>query len=266
MELQEQEKSDNLFWLTQSALKDMEKQSTCPFRWKSQWLEGKIPFESNDFMDRGKYFEYLCLGASARANDEITDLPRLRTGEKTIVQQRIEKQVEVFMKMFTSGTEEYIGHTIIDSQIELRHNGRKGTIDFLTRDADGNLWMFDLKLTSDVNSTRTEYGWGNAWSTLDLVQLIHYHALYEAVRGESPRLALLVFDYSPSMGIKMGEVVVTNLAVEEKELRFKTAETVIELYKTNGWVTLPSESECSKCPLKCADRAAPFIVKRKLSL
>ena len=254
----EPEQPNRKFWFTQSALKDMERETTCPFRWKSQWLDGKIPFETNEFMDRGKYFEFLCIGGSARSDDEVTDLPRLRNGEKTAMQLRIEAQVAKFTCMFTPNNPQYIGHKIVDTQIEVRHNGRKGTIDFLTEDEDGTLWMWDLKLTSDAESTRTQYGYGNDWNEMDLMQLIHYYDLYKGKFNKPVRLALLVFDYSPSMNVKANEIVVTEQALDLKELRFTCAEHAVQKYEKYGWITIPSVHECSACPLKCSARIAEY--------
>lgn len=243
------------FLITQTSLKDLEKPSTCPFRWKSQWLEGLVPFSSNESMDRGKYFEYLCIGGSAISNDEVTDLPRLKNGEKSLAQKRIEEQVEVFKELFINkDSDKYLGHEIIDIQVDVRNKERKGTVDFVTKDHQNNIWLFDLKLTADVDSTRSEYGWGHNWSDLDLVQLVHYRDLYYEQTGVMPRVGLAVFDYSPRKGIKINELVIDQDAVKRKEDRFGAALSVIEQYKQAGWTKCPSETECKNCPLICDKR------------
>jgi hypothetical protein len=242
------------FYLTQTALKDLEKDATCPDRWRGLWLDKELSFPSNEHMDKGKYFEWLCIGGSAVASDEVTDLPRTGTGKKTIDHIRIEEQVERFKQLFDPSNPDYQGFTITKAQLELKVGNRKGTIDFEATDKDGAFWINDLKLTADANSTRSEYGWGHHWSELDLIQLIHYSDLYEATYNVRPRVGLWVFDYSPSKLVKFGEIIFSNKAREKKELRFESAFEVIDLYKKNGWVKLPSESECKNCKLSCSER------------
>lgn len=206
-------------------------------------------------MDRGKYFEFLCIGGSAISNDEVTDLPRLKNGEKSLAQKRIEEQVLVFNELFIDeGSDRYLGHKIIDTQVDVRYEGRKGTIDFVTKDKSDNIWLFDLKLTADAESTRSQYGWGHNWDDLDLVQLVHYADLYYQNKGIRPKVALAVFDYSPRKAFKINEVVINEEAKNSKELRFSTAANVIAQYKEKGWTKCASETECAKCPLICDKR------------
>lgn len=250
----EQEKHTE-FFLTQTALKDLEKESTCPDRWRALWLDKEIEFPSNEDMDKGKYFEWICLGGGAVVGGDVTDLPRLMNGKKSLDQIRIEEQAERFKQLFAPSNIDFLGFEITESQLELRYGDRKGTVDFMSKHVDtGDIWLNDLKLTRDATSTRSEYGWGHDWSDLDLVQLVHYRDLYTDVYGITPRVGLWVFDYSPSKLVKFGEIVISEKAVARKELRFETAIEVIALYKQNGWIKLPSEDECKKCKLTCAMR------------
>lgn len=260
-------KSTEFFW-TQTALKDLEKDTTCPDRWRGLWIDKEIEFPSNEDMDKGKYFEWLCLGGGAISGEDVTDLPRTATGRKSIEQTRIEEQAVRFQQLFNPADPDFQGFEITEAQVELRHNGRKGTIDFMAKElATGDLWLNDLKLTRDAESTRSQYGWGHLWSDLDLVQLVHYRDLYVAVHNIVPRVGLWVFDYSPSKQVKFGEIIISEKARDKKELRFETAIEVVELYKQNGWTKIPSESECKNCKLTCADRfQQPPISKFKVSI
>jgi CRISPR/Cas system-associated exonuclease Cas4 (RecB family) len=243
------------FFFTQTAVKDLEKDETCPFRWKEQWIEGNVPFSSNPAMDKGKYFEQLILGSGAIAGDEILDLPRLKNGEKSAEHQRIEQQAERAEKMlFDEAHPEYLGLKYVDCQVDLRVGNRKGTVDIEMMDKDGTIWLIDLKLTSDASSTRSKYSWGNDWDTLDLIQMVHYHDLYYKHTGKEPRVALLVFDYSTKRQVIFNEVVINEKKQQELQVRFETAEIVVNLYKENGWVKTPNYSECKKCPLTCNER------------
>lgn len=263
-----QEEHTNEFYFTQTALKDLEKDSTCPDRWRALWLTKEIEFPSNEDMDKGKYFEWICLGGGAVTGQDVTDLPRLLTGKKSLDQIRIEEQAARFKDLFNPAHIDFQGFEIIDAQVEMRVDGRKGTIDFVTREvATGEVWINDLKLTRDATSTRSEYGWGHDWADLDLLQMVHYRDLYHKSFDILPRAALWVFDYSPNKNVKFGEVVVSEKARQKKDFRFETAVEVVEQYKSNGWTKLPSENECKNCKLQCALRhkAAP-IERFKVSI
>jgi hypothetical protein len=246
------------FYLTQTSTKDLEAESTCPTRWKGQWLDKVISFPSNEDMDKGKYFEWLCLGGGAISGEDVTDLPRTSFGKKTADQLRIEQQAERFKRMFIPGDSEFCGQEIIDTQVELRDdkNKHKGTLDFVTKDVTTHqIWVNDLKLTSDVTSTRSKYGWGNPWDQMDMLQMVHYRDLYANHLG-TPHLktALWVFDYTKYMRCKIGEIKISEKAKHAKDIRMSSAFEVIDLYEKNGWATVASEEECRRCPLSCVDR------------
>ncbi len=250
------------FLFTQTSIKDLEKDSTCPARWKAQWLDKTIRWESNENMDRGKYFEWICLGGGAVTGEDVVDLPRTTTGKKTIHQIRIEQQAERFKRMFTADSPEFIGHTITTAQLELSVGDRKGTIDFVST-CDGYTWINDLKLTSDLSSTRTEYGWGHDWTRLDMLQMVHYQDLYSKIYGVVPKVGLWVFDYSSDMRIKIGEVVISDKAKDFKEVRFEAASEVMAVYQDKGWPRIPSEPECRGCNItSCTARWKPAPIER----
>lgn len=249
------------FYLTQTSTKDLEKNETCPTRWKGLWLDKTISFPSNEAMDRGKYFEWLSLGGGAINDQEVTDLPRLNNGSKSLDQVRIDKQADRFKDMFNTLSSNFQGFELKRSQIELKDNESKlkGTIDFETLElATGDVWINDLKLTKDLTSTRTQYGWGNSWDEIDMLQMIHYRDLYYKAFGIIPRTALWVFDYSAAMRVRIGEIIISNKAVEMKDTRFNAVFDVLKLYEDNGWTTTPSENECRTCTLKCDARFSPI--------
>lgn len=255
-----------LFPFTQTSIKDFEAEDTCPFRWHSQWVKGEIPFASNENMDKGKYFEQLFIGGSAKQNDEITDLPRLQNGSKSIDQIRIESQAERAKRLFTVGEEEFLGFTItrVQEKIVSKTTGREGTLDIVATDENGATWVIDVKLTKDLTNTRTQYGWGNEWDQMDLLQQLHYEALYEEKHRIRPKMALLVFDYSPQKRIEFGEIVISEKKRLEKEIRFQAAEEAFMLYEDNGWTKIPSLKQCEACPLKCDKRLSGSQVIKKV--
>lgn len=252
------------FFYSQTSVKDLEKEETCPYRWKSQWLDGLIPFTSNEDMDKGSYFEWLFIGAGAITGKEITDLPRLQTGAKSTDQIRIEAQAERAKRLFNPEDPEYLGFKM--GRVQLRYNigNQVGTIDIEAFDQEGTPWVIDVKLTKDLTSDRSKYGWGNDWASLDLLQQIHYESLYEKHEGVKPKMGLLVFDYSPAKRISFGELVISDAKKAEKELRFKAAEEAVNLYTKNGWVKIPNLKECDNCPLVCSERTHKSPISKKL--
>lgn len=256
-----------MFKWTQSALKDFERQEVCPRKWKAKWIDHEIESQSSDAMDMGKYFEYLAIGAGARAGDEVTDLPRNKNGSKTANQLRIEEQADICKSMFDPKSENFIGIELISVQLKLENEeDEKGTLDFLgKRVSNGKPVIGDLKLTADVENTRGNYGWGNA-EQLDFTQQIHYHNLFVDVYDEEPETLLLVFDYSPRKGIKHIELQITDSKIEQVKERFTTAKEVFSQYTNDDWeVYDPSESECADCPLKCKNRfVKPLLQKESI--
>lgn len=240
-----------MIW-SQTAVKDFERSSTCPARWKAQWVDRAFISPSNVDMDKGKYFEQLLLGSSASTEEKIYSLPLLETGSKSVDQIRIEQQAERGKRMlFDKSDPEWLGFQIITTQKEMRQDDRSGVADIIARaDSDKSEWIIDVKLTKDLTNTRSEYGWGNDLSTMDLMQLVHYHSFMPP----STKLGLLIFDYSPKKRVKFVEVQLSQDKIDEKENRFLQAKEVKELYDKNGWIKLPSEKECDSCPLACGDR------------
>ncbi len=242
------------FKLSQTATKDLERDETCPTRWKGLWLDKSIDFPSNENMDKGSYFEFLCLGGGA-TDQLVTDLPRTSYGKKTSDQLRIEDQAKQFGRYFDPSDSDFQGFEIIDTQVKIEDKHSAGTIDFVTKEiATGDIWINDLKLTNDVTNTRTKYGYGNPWDKMDMLQLIHYRELYTNEFGIRPRTALWVFDYTPAKRIKIGEIVISNSAVNIRNTRMEAILDVIQEYDEHGWAVLPSEDECRNCPLICAKR------------
>lgn len=259
---------ENRFTFTQSCVKDLEKEETCPFRWKSQWLDKdpRLRMESED-LAKGQYFEYLVLGATAKGVDQAIGLPLLANGSKSVDQIRIESQAERAKRMlFDTEYKDFLGLSVLNIQLKLsnKDEDEAGTIDFTASDEAGDNWIIDLKLTKDLSSSRSEYGWGNDWEDLDLVQMIHYQHLYKNELGILPRVGLFVFDYSPKKRIEFGELIISETKREQREFRFNEAKKVVNLYNENGWIKIPAINECSRCKLDCDKRLLETPVIKKV--
>lgn len=237
--------------LSQTCVKDLEKDSTCPARWKGMWIDKTISFPANEHMEKGHYFEYLAIGGSAKEEEPpVTDLKRNKDGSKSVAQKRIESQAKRFQKLVDKQ-----GFKIEDVQVVLLHDNERGVVDFTVTDKEGNFALADLKLTADVTNTRTQYGWGNPIETLDLLQAGTYSRLHKELHPDEYEGYLpfyyFVFDYTPRMQYKIIKVNISELGAQESEERFNTAREVVGLYNENGWTKIPSLEECEGCPLKC---------------
>lgn len=227
--------------LTQSIVKLIE--SSCP-RLAQEEIENRPKSKPGSPMEKGSFFETLCLGSGVQGQQTIT-LPTLKAGGKSTDQVRIEQQAERFKNMFDHTHPDWCGKIIKETQVELSYGNLKGTIDFIT----DPLIVYDLKLTGDMNGY-----WGNL-KEVDFLQQIHYQQLYYKVRGIMPEMRLLIFDYSTRMNVKEVRVNITDEAIVEYEERFENVEL-----QMNEWGLLeeyprvPSEQSCSRCPLVCTKR------------
>ena len=106
--------------LSQTALKQFE--NGCHRKWGAMWIDKSISFPINENMTNGSYFEYLCLGGGAGVQDNVTDLPRKKNGDKYISQIRIEKQADRFKRLFDKDDPYYTGIEIVGNQRELFHS------------------------------------------------------------------------------------------------------------------------------------------------
>jgi hypothetical protein len=241
-----------MFTFSQTALKDLEKETTCPSRWNAQWLEGIISFEPNIYMERGLFFESLAIGGGAK-DQIVLDLPRLRNGNKSTNQIRIEEQAENFSQQFNPTHKRFLGFTIVQTQLVLNANGKSGVIDFLAMDENSNPCIFDLKSTYNLKR-----GWWADIDAVDFLQQYHYHDLYmqtfSVPKGKKLRNLLAIYDYSPQKNTLITELDVTKERIKAVNERFDAGVEVVKMYKEKGWTTDPSENECKNCPLKCKDR------------
>ena len=245
---------------TQSLVKDIEKEETCPERFRGQWVDKEFKSEPNTHMIAGLYFEQLALGRSAQEDHNGIEFPRLKNGEKSTKQVRIEQQAQRFKELFDPKHKDFLGFTIISDQDYIEVNSRAGTLDFLATDRDNNICIFDLKLTATLQ-------WSGSWwhdiAKVDLFQQYHYHKLYEdkcdpeykiQFPNEKLRNLLIIFDYTPNCNVVVYELYPDENTGNNVDERFNAAEKTVGLYLKHGWITIPSVNECAKCPLDCKFR------------
>lgn len=229
---------------SQSALKDI----GCPRRWYDVWIDGnKLP--PTPPMEKGLFFETLCLGASAHG-DGTESLPLVRGGKKSADQIRIEQQAARFKRMVDPISSEFVGWEVDERQLVLEHNNIRGVVDFTSK--PDVVW--DLKLTASLD--------GYWAGEVDLTQQITYKWLYEQIRGVSPEMYLMIFEYETRMRVKIVEVKISEAATQGVLDRFSKADLDIKEYSMlSEFPRVPSRDQCSKCSLPCQVRnARPGII------
>lgn len=252
----------NFIW-SQSALKDLEGDNTCPFRWYKQWVAKEFNSKPTAPMEHGNYFEYLCIGGNAKG-PATKSLPLTLKGEKTAVQKRIEAQAELFKKMFDPTAKEFLGYKIVGTQVKLSGETKgiptEGTADIeAIRLSDGAPVIIDLKLTDDAYS---DYTWGTLLSEVDCIQQVLYQTLYGQQHGIRPVMVMMIFESGVQSRCRIIELDIDDWRFPEMQERFLSADEAFKMYEQNGWVKIPEEKECEKCPLSCDKR----IIKSNISI
>lgn len=244
------------FWFTisQSAMKDLERPSGCPRKWQETWINRNRP-EPSIYMKEGSYFETKCLGSGAVAGQDVMDLPRLKSGEKSTKHKRIDEQVEAFKSLIN----DELKHSMTEVQrvIKCEYKLPNGTIvelrgvtDFETIDDEGTYYVWDLKLTGDVDTTFGPYPWGDL-EMFDFTQPEMYKFILKQSSPKlEPRMFLAVFDTKPTKGQKVIEVEPDDFGEAVLIKRMQAFTEVLNHYKENGYTKYPSKSECKGCLLR----------------
>lgn len=246
------------YYLSNSALKEFEKDDACRTKWRHKWIIGDIPGDPpSEAMIKGLYFETLAIGSSAKS-DELPDVSFLRTakGEPKVELVRIEEQAQRFKDLFDPNHPDFLGFTIKDSQVTMYDDELKikGTFDFDAVDEFESECLFDIKFTSDVTNSYGDYSWGRDPYEINWRQQVLYKDLYQNSYGKAPKMYVIVFDSSPKKGIKLFKLNISDTAVREVLDQFGDAWAHIGKYNENGWPVKPTESNCETCPLKCEAR------------
>lgn len=232
--------------LSQSRVKSFET-TKCYRKWYGE-QNGELQKYTSIPMLYGSFFEKLCLGSGAGYQDDVTDLPRLKNGAKSIDQQRIELQAAKFKRMFDENSSEFIGWHIKNKQIKLSWGSIEGTIDFDAYNSECQK-PWDLKLNADLDS---DWGYWSNPEELDLLQSPTYVKLYEENVLSCNEFSYIIFDYSPKMNVAIIDVTVTDEAIAAALKRFEEAEaTMLEFDLLEEWPRVPNPVDCRYCRLDC---------------
>lgn len=240
----------------------------CPYYIYRVWLLRDISEATTESMERGLYFETMCIGCSAN-NEGTYDLPRSKvSGDRLTAQIRIDDAVNRFHRE----NEKY--GIIIDKEYIQYHAERvwedkykkfnditiiiQGEIDFLSpikyAEINHTAAVFDLKLTGDRDNCFPPFCWGCP-EEMDLIQGVLYSNLM--------RLPFIyyVFDYrkhNPGHRLLPVKTIITHPQDQEainrnNELDQSIRKTVssIQLWEAEGWNKEPDVKVCKKCPIQC---------------
>ncbi len=160
--------------------------------------------------------------------------------------------------------EDYLGFTIIDTQIFMAGNRTRGTADILAEDEEGELWLLDLKLTKDIESDPkfNPFSWKDI-NSIDPTQMVYYQTLYSSMNDETPRCGYLIFDYTEHLRVRFYEVVITEEKQAELFERVDRALDVADGLDGSEDLAIPSKGECDKCVVQCSRRFDSRKIIRK---
>ena len=255
------------FTINQSLIKQMYRQGDeiphCPQKIHKQYIIKSHSYQSATF-DRGNYFEYLAIGAGAINDYVVTDLPRLKNGNKSLDQIRIEEQAMRFKSLLPTYGMQIVevqkvvtAPWVYDDDITLRI-----VIDFLSpikyrvgnQIYDYPLALMDLKLTQNIHNNFGDYSWGFP-ANMDHLQAILYSHVWEENYGEQLPWFYWVFDYKKNPENKLIRKKVDNLQIAEMHESIRKTQANLLYYEAEDWPTNPSIDVCKSCALRqiCTD-------------
>lgn len=241
--------------ISQSLIKAM-KGDYCSIQIKAQYIDKSVKSIPSLAMLKGQYFEQLCLDAGhAHSDESVIDLPRLKSGQMSVDQQRIIQQAENFKKILIERP-----IVIHEKQVEIivpydDNYELSGTLDFIgTIDGEKELSIFDLKLTSSIYREHNYDGLG-PWSwtfphNMNFVQAFMYNYLVQEKLGIDAPFYYLVFDYKPESEYTIIKKTIERMhKMELIESIRKTIEK-IDMHKSTTWSYNANYKNCLNCPLK----------------
>jgi len=244
--------------ISQSMIKAFRVSGYCPMKLKKALIDKTHPIPGTPTMDKGVFFETLCLGSGVHGKT-LNTLPLLKNGNKSAAHQRIEAQAAKFPEILKS-------HKMVIDQKDLYLEYElpsgiwiNGTIDFTSSiwdDVEGPIpkALVDLKLTGNINSNFGDFCWGTPFK-MDHTQAAMYSVLYKLKFGIDIPFYYLIFDYKPVPEYKIIKKVVGILEREALKTSITSTVDKIKFHDSTGWFTHPSHDNCKNCPLaaQCSD-------------
>lgn len=247
--------------ISQSLLKDLDKEAVCPHRLYLSYILGhRIDADENTPMHKGVCFEYFFNG-SVGVGGKAPYIPQKKGGDIPVDYQRLKEQAhflryEVFPYY---GFEEYEQDVELTTEfvhpelpIPVKVRGRLDLILF----KDYKPVIGDLKATGEIDNSYSLNAWKSP-STMDHKQAYLYMWLF--IRNQEfnrdqyiPDFYYFVFEWGPKKDYEI-------IKVEWNSMHFREVERIIIdgykkmiEYQDQNWPKVPSFYECKDCPIKHA--------------
>ena len=255
----------------------------CPQRIFRQYIIKDSKTKPTEPMVNGSYFETMGLGSGIRGQMTL-NLPTTLKGKKTAANLKIDIQVLRFKAFLKENGIKII--TNFNTQIKIykkykEHIYISGEIDVFPFSLDGQLYMADLKLTGNVDSTFGYAPWGDP-SMLDFIQpdiylnLVkdidfklndhfnpgnHLRDIVETIKepldAGACGFVYWVYGYScKNEEMALSQQVKTNIEREltdQKQIELKeridSAINDLKHMRDSEWPTKPDNKECKNCSL-----------------
>ena len=251
--------------ISQSLIKLFEAENYCPKKIYHTHITRSHIMPTSDSMLKGSYFETMVIGSGAR-NSIVTELPRLKNGNKSTDNIRIDKQIENFPIVL----EKYgiappkPQNCQVNIQVSKHGFDLDLTLDFASKMnnpdyGDFPVAIIDLKLTKDVNNTFGDFCWGTP-ENLDYLQAQfytfgfreHFSELKRLPPNYTPPFFYLIFDYKTNIEDKLIKTEYDESIEEELFERIERADNKIKEAQKLDWEARPDYTHCKNCPLALA--------------
>jgi hypothetical protein len=247
--------------LNQSTIKDINRINCCPRKYKAYNIDELFKRPSTDAMLKGNYFEWMCLGTKTR-NGKIPFMPKLKNGNKSTAQIRIDEQAKKFHVMLRE-----TNTTIVKPNVTLEAeytlpNGRTiilfGTLDILVT-RNGEPGIIDLKFTANVESTFGHFCWGDI-ASMNVLQSNVYKYILKKLTGKCHFFEYWVYDCSPRVGNVVHDMATSWDDVSNMRDQIVQAVDKRDAFDRMGYIEIPDIDECKGCQVKgCASKITELI-------
>tara|TARA_R110000868_G_scaffold407972_1_gene690020 strand:+ start:10153 stop:10986 length:834 start_codon:yes stop_codon:yes gene_type:complete len=245
---------------------NMAEPSFCPSQVR-QCNFSDSPCESipTDAMRKGIVFETLALDLP---ESERSTIPLLKNGNVSADYERVIKQAAKFKEMKKE-------HEIMiyerQQLIEVPYSDEItifGTLDFVSTFRENETTfhpkaIVDLKLTGNVFNTFGDFSWAFPFN-MDHTQAFMYTMLYKMAFNEDLPFFYMVYDYSPSMNMKIFKKKVGSMEIAQLHESIRKSVEKIRYFDENGWIEIPEYKRCQTCPVNST--CASFTNKQKIEI
>ena len=238
--------------LSQSLIKKLDDDYLCPRYYYLYHLSGAYREPSSEAMVKGQRFEYLAVNSRNREG-EIPEIPKLKNGQKSTDELRIEAQAEVFKEVLP-----HYGMSIV---LPEGQDNPSASISYRLDDVNLTgildaviLWngvpaIMDLKLTASLVSRwgpNGKPGWGDYFN-MDHIQAYLYMFLVEKIFKRKMRFVYALFEYGPDPKFKFLEIKDSPLRRQEMLRRVEDAKEKLRAFAAQQYPRQGHYLQCVKC-------------------